>query len=266
MKAVRLDVYLTERGIVKSRERAKELIKAGQVLIDGKAVTKPAYETGESSEIKIIGEQLRYVGRGGLKLEKAVSEFGIDLNGRICIDIGASTGGFTDCMLQNGAAYVYAVDVGHGQLDEKLAADGRVLNMEGTNIKKLSAEDFPKRPDFISADVSFVSLKQILPKIRELLPESGEAAVLIKPQFEAGRANIGKNGIVKDRKVHERVLEDIITFCFSVGLIPEKITHSPISGSDGNIEYLAYLKVGTQALQHDFDFKKIVSSAFDEFK
>lgn len=267
VKTLRLDVYLTEKGLVKSRECAKELIKAGQVLVDGKAVTKPACETGESPEIKIIGEQLRYVGRGGLKLEKAVSEFGIDLNGRVCIDIGASTGGFTDCMLQNGAAYVYAVDVGHGQLDEKLAADGRVLNMEGTNIKNLSAEEFPKRPDFISADVSFVSLKQILPKIRELLPENGEAAVLIKPQFEAGRANIGKNGIVKDRKVHERVLEDIISFCFSAGLVPEKVIHSPISGGDGNIEYLAYLKAsGVQAVQHDFDFKKIVSSAFDAIK
>ena len=266
VKAVRLDVYLTEMGLVKSRERAKELIKSGQVLVDGRAVTKPAFETGESSDIKIIGEQLRYVGRGGLKLEKAVSEFCIDLNGRVCIDIGASTGGFTDCMLQNGAAYVYAVDVGHGQLDEKLAADSRVLNMEGTNIKNLSAEDFPKLPDFISADVSFVSLKQILSKIRELLPENGEAAVLIKPQFEAGRANIGKNGIVKDRKVHERVLKDIISFCFSVGLSAEKVTHSPISGGDGNIEYLAYLKVGTQTVQNNFDFKKIVSSAFDEIK
>lgn len=264
---MRLDVYLTEMGLVKSRERAKELIKAGQVLVDGNSVTKPAYEVTENAEVKIIGEQLRYVGRGGLKLEKAVSEFGIDLNGRVCIDIGASTGGFTDCMLQNGAAYVYAVDVGHSQLDEKLAADGRVLNMEGTNIKNLSAEDFPKRPDFISADVSFVSLKQILPKIKELLPENGEAAVLIKPQFEAGRANIGKNGIVKDRKVHERVLEDIIAFCFSVGLVPEKVTHSPISGGDGNIEYLAYLKSsGVQAVQNNFNFKKIVSSAFDEFK
>ena len=266
MKAVRLDVYLTERGLVKSRERAKELIKAGQVLADGKTVTKAAHDVGESSEIKIIGEQLKYVGRGGLKLEKAIEEFGIVLNGRVCIDIGASTGGFTDCMLQNGAAYVYAVDVGHGQLDEKLLTDGRVLNMEGTNIKNLSAEDFPKRPDFISADVSFVSLKQILPKIREFFPENGEAAVLIKPQFEAGRANIGKNGIVKDRKVHESILKDIISFCFSAGLVPEKITHSPISGGDGNIEYLAYLKVGTESVPHDFDFKKIVSSAFDSFK
>lgn len=263
---MRLDAYLTEKGLAKSRERAKELIKAGQVLVDGMAVCKPAYNVSEDSEVKIVGGQLKYVGRGGLKLEKAITEFGIYLNGRVCIDIGASTGGFTDCMLQNGAAYVYAVDVGHGQLDESLAADGKVLNMEGTNIKNLSAADFPKRPDFISADVSFVSLKQILPKIKELLPEKGEAAVLIKPQFEAGRANIGKNGIVKDRKVHERVLEDIVSFCFDLGLVPEKVTHSPISGGDGNIEYLAYLKAGTRTVPHDFDYKKIVLSAFDEHK
>lgn len=264
---MRLDAYLTEKRLVKSRERAKELIKAGQVIVDGKAVIKPSYETGESPEIKIIGEQLKYVGRGGLKLEKALSEFAVNLNGRVCIDIGASTGGFTDCMLQNGAAYVYAVDVGHGQLDESLAADGRVLNMEGTNIKNLSAADFPKRPDFISADVSFVSLKQILPRIKELLPENGEAAVLIKPQFEAGKANIGKNGIVRDKKVHERVLEDIVSSCFDLGLVPEKITHSPIAGGDGNIEYLAYLKKGgVQTVPRDFDYKKIVLSAFNECK
>ncbi|MCM1327810.1 MAG: TlyA family RNA methyltransferase [Ruminococcus sp.] len=264
VKSVRLDVFLAERGLAKSRERAKELIKAGHVFVDGRAVTKPAYEVGESSEVKIVGGQLKYVGRGGLKLEKAIAEFGIELEGRVCADIGASAGGFTDCMLQNGAAYVYAVDVGHGQLDESLAADGRVLNMEGTNIKDLSAGDFPKRPDFISADVSFVSLKKILPKIREILPEGGESAVLIKPQFEAGRAAIGKGGIVKDRKVHERVLEDIAAFCLSEGLPVVGLDYSPISGGDGNIEYLAYLKIG--GVQGDFDFKKIVSSAFDELK
>lgn len=267
VKTVRLDVYLTENGFAKSRERSKELIKAGQVLVDGKTVTKPAHEAEENAVIKIIGEQLKYVGRGGLKLEKAIIEFGICLAGRVCIDIGASTGGFTDCMLQNGAEYVYAVDVGHGQLDEKLINDSRVLNMEGMNIKNLSAEDFPKRPNFISADVSFVSLKQILPKIKELLPKNGEAAVLIKPQFEAGRAAIGKNGIVKDRKIHKCVLKDIISFCFSVGLSANNITYSPISGGDGNIEYLVYLKLNElQNIQHDFDFKKIVSSAFDELK
>lgn len=263
---MRLDAYLTANGFAKSRERSKELIKAGQVAVNGITVTKSSYEVVEASCIEITGNRLKYVGRGGLKLEKAIAEFGISLSGRVCIDVGASTGGFTDCMLQNGAVYVYAVDVGHGQLDERLAADSRVHNIEGTNIKDLSYEDFPKRPDFISADVSFVSIKQILPKIKELLPESGEAAVLIKPQFEAGRAAVGKRGIVKDRKVHERVLEDIISFCFGLGLAVMKVIHSPISGGSGNIEYLAYIKAYFTDTPREFDCKKIVSSAFDELK
>ncbi|MBP1560505.1 MAG: TlyA family RNA methyltransferase [Oscillospiraceae bacterium] len=258
---MRLDIYLAEKGLAKSRERAKELIKASQVTVNGKAASKPALEVSEGDEVKIIGEQLKYVGRGGLKLEKAIEHFGISLTGRVCIDIGASTGGFTDCMLQNGAAYVYAVDVGHDQLDGKLAEDSRVANMERTNIKDLSREDFPKAPDFISADVSFVSLTQIIPKIKEFLPEGGEAAVLIKPQFEAGRSAVGKNGIVKDRKVHERVLEDMVSFCFSRGLSVAALTFSPISGGDGNIEYLAHLKNTAESFR-SFDCKKIVSEAF----
>ncbi|MDE7303340.1 MAG: TlyA family RNA methyltransferase, partial [Oscillospiraceae bacterium] len=185
---MRLDQYITENGLAKSRTAAKELIQAGRVTVDGKTVSKPSFDAGSGCSVSIVGEQLRYVGRGGLKLEKALDVFGISLAERVCIDVGASTGGFTDCMLQNGAAYVYAVDVGHGQLDGKLINDGRVLNMEKTNILELSAEDFPKSPTFISADVSFVSLKRILPKLMELLPENGEAAVLIKPQFEAGKA------------------------------------------------------------------------------
>lgn len=266
MKAVRLDVYLTEKGLVKSRSRAKELIAGGQATVDGKTVRKPAFEVSENSAVEIVGEQLKYVGRGGLKLEKAVSAFGIELAGRVCIDVGASTGGFTDCMLQSGAAFVYAVDVGHGQLDERLAEDARVKNMEGVNILELSREDFPKSPDFISADVSFVSLKKILPTLAELLPENGEAAVLIKPQFEAGRADVGKNGIVKDRRVHRRVLEEIIAFCVTAGLCAEKLVHSPVSGGDGNIEYLAYLKKAGSGITSDFDFKKVVDAAFDDIK
>ena len=164
---MRLDVYLAESGLVKSRAAAKELIRSGQITADGKIVSKPSFDVDDSSDVKIIGEQLRYVGRGGLKLEKAITEFGLELEGLVCIDIGASTGGFTDCMLQNGAAYVYAVDVGRGQLDGKLINDERVLNMEKTNIMELSPEDFPKDPSFISADVSFVSLKHILPKIKD---------------------------------------------------------------------------------------------------
>lgn len=261
---MRIDLYLTEKGLVKSRERAKELIKSGQIIVNGAIVTKPSFDVSDESNIEITGEQLKYVGRGGLKLEKAVNEFGINLNGRVCIDIGASTGGFTDCMLQNGAAYVYAVDVGHDQLDEKLKKDMRVNNMERNNIRNLTSESFLKNPSFISADVSFVSLTQILPKISELLTPEGEAVVLIKPQFEAGKSAIGKNGIVKDKKVHVKVLEDIISFCFSQKLEMVNLVHSPISGGDGNIEYLAHLKIGNGSRL--FDCRKIVSAAFDELK
>lgn len=265
--ALRLDVYLAESGLVKSRAAAKELIRSGQITVDGKTAVKPSLDVNGGSEVKIIGEQLRYVGRGGLKLEKAIAEFGLELVGLVCIDIGASTGGFTDCMLQNGAAYVYAVDVGRGQLDGRLINDGRVLNMEKTNILELSAEDFPQSPSFISADVSFVSLKRILPKIKELLPENGCAAVLIKPQFEAGKSNVGKNGIVKNKKVHADVLEDIVSFCFSLGLEVTGLTYSPItggSGADGNIEYLACVKHGSS--RREYDFGAVVRNAFDELK
>lgn len=261
---MRIDIFLAENGYVKSRERAKTLIKAGQVSVNGYIISKPSYEVQDDVQIKITGEQLKYVGRGGLKLEKAISVFSIDVQDKVCIDIGASTGGFTDCMLQNGAAYVYAVDVGHGQLDESLINDKRVLNMERTNIRDLSIADFMPFPTFISTDVSFVSLKQILPKIKELLPDNGEAAVLIKPQFEAGKSAIGKNGIVKDRKVHERVLADIVSFCFSLNLDVINIIHSPISGGDGNIEYLAHIKNGNA--RRIFDYKTIVSTAFAELK
>ena len=265
---MRLDLYLSESGFVRSRQRAKELIKAGQVIVDGKVIEKPAAEVDENSDIKIEGEQLIYVGRGGLKLEKAVKEFGVSLQKRICIDIGASTGGFTDCMLRSGAAYVYAVDVGHGQLDDSLKGDERVLNMEGSNILDMTLESFPEMPDFISADVSFVSLKKIIPKIYELLPENGEAVVLIKPQFEAGRSDIGKGGIVKDRKVHERVLREVVSFAVSEGFETAGLTYSPVSGGDGNIEYLLYMKkCGMNTDRHtDFDYKEKVSEAFDALK
>lgn len=261
---MRIDIYLSENGYVKSRERAKQLVKAGQVLVNGIVISKPSYDVAENAVIEITGEQLKYVGRGGLKLEKAISSFDIKLNERVCIDIGASTGGFTDCMLQNGAIYVYAVDVGHDQLDETLVNNVSVRNMERTNIRDLTKKDFERNPDFIATDVSFVSLKQILPKIKELLPENGEAVVLIKPQFEAGKSAIGKNGIVKDRKVHEKVLADVISFCFSQQLEVKDLVHSPISGGDGNIEYLAHIINGTANCV--FDYKKIVSTAFDELK
>ena len=261
---MRLDVYLAGNGMVKSRQRAKELITNGQVSVNGRIIEKPSFETYGNEEVSIEGEQLLYVGRGGLKLEKAVSEFGIDFKGKICIDIGASTGGFTDCMLRNGASFVYAVDVGHGQLDEILKNDPRVMNMEGTNILDLSYKDFSEMPDRISADVSFVSLKKIIPKIKQLLSENGESVVLIKPQFEAGRSAIGKGGIVKDKKVHENVIEDVLGFASSEGLAAVGLTFSPICGGDGNIEYLAYLKNSGSCCR--IDCKKIVSDAFAALK
>lgn len=261
---MRIDLYLVEKGLVKSRERAKELIKSGKIIADGKVISKPSVDVNDGVNIEITGEQLKYVGRGGLKLEKALTEFNIDLSNRICIDIGASTGGFTDCMLQNGAAYVYAVDVGHDQLDTRLKNDMRVCNMERNNIKNMTADNFPLNPSFISTDVSFVSLTQIIPKIKELLPTYGEAIVLVKPQFEAGKSSIGKNGIVKDPKVHIKVIENIILFCSSLNIKAVGLTFSPISGGDGNIEYLLHLKHGSET--NDFNIKELVSIAFSKLK
>lgn len=238
---MRLDAYLVENGIVKSRERAKEHIKKGEVSVNGKPAEKPSYDVSANDKVELTGEVLKYVGRGGLKLEKAVEYFGLELDGKVCMDIGASTGGFTDCMLKNGAALVYAVDVGHDQLDESLKKDDRVVNMERTNINDVDISLLEPLPSFISADVSFVSLKNVIPKISELFGEASEGVLLIKPQFEAGRSAIGKNGIVKDRKVHTAVLKDITAFLAENKLYVRDMTYSPVSGGDGNIEYLAYI-------------------------
>lgn len=258
---MRIDCYLVENRIVKSRERAKEHIKNGDVFINGKAVVKPSAEVAESDSVDFKGSVLKYVGRGGLKLEKAVEVFGIDLNGRCCMDIGASTGGFTDCMLQNGAEFVYAVDVGHDQLDEKLAADSRVCNMEKTNFTELFPENFEPYPNFFSVDVSFVSLKKIIPKLSEFMNDGSSSAVLIKPQFEAGKADIGKNGIVKDKKVHLRVLNELAAYFMQNGLAVKSLDFSPICGGDGNIEYLAYV-VRNDGKSYAIDIKKVIDEAF----
>lgn len=256
---MRLDLYMVSSGLAKSRGRAKEYILNGQVFSNGIMCRKPSENV--TGDIELRGETLKYVGRGGLKLEKALLQFRIKLKDKICLDIGASTGGFTDCMLQNGAELVYAVDVGHGQLDDKLINDSRVINMEGTNITALNADSLGKRPDFISADVSFVSLKHILPKISELLVQGGEAVILIKPQFEAGKTFIGKNGVVKDAKVHIRVIKEIIAFCISVGLEATELDYSPICGGNGNIEYLAHIvRIGEKASETDAE--KTVKAAF----
>ena len=256
----RLDSELVARGIARSRERAKEMIAAGNVTVNGMTAKKASDNVNENDDIRSC-EQEKYVGRGALKLEKAAEEFGLDLTGKVCLDIGASTGGFTDLMLKKGASHVFAVDVGHGQLAEALCRDERVTNMEGTDIRNITAEDIGGQVDFICVDVSFISLTKILPKVHELLKDGASASVLIKPQFEAGKHDIGKRGIVKDRKVHIRVLGEIDSFASSIGFICEKYTFSPVKGGSGNIEYLVKLckKSGTPVMH---DFKALVESAF----
>ena len=257
---MRLDVYLADKKMVKSREKAHELIINGGVEKNGRICLKPSAQVTDEDIVKIVGELPRYVGRGGEKLAKALKVFGISVEDKKCVDIGASTGGFTDCLLQNKAASVYAVDVGHGQLDDALKNDPRVIDMEGTDIRTLTADTFGGCADFVCCDVSFISLSHIFPIISDIMSENGCAAVLVKPQFECGRADIGKNGIVRSHKVHERVLMEIICSAGSNGLGVYSLDHSPICGGDGNIEYLAYIKHGMA--QCAFEVGNIVDSAF----
>jgi len=266
---IRLDLLLVQKNIVTSREKAKEFIKAGKVLIDGKACFKPSQTFNEEADIKFIGETLKYVGRGGLKLEKAIETFGISINEKICADIGASTGGFTDCMLQNGAKIVYAVDVGHDQLVEKLKNDERVINLEGINARYITKDEIPQKLDFISVDVSFISLRLVLPQLKEFLNENGEIIALIKPQFEAGKTEVGKNGVVKSEKSHIVVINNLIEFFEINNLQIHGITFSPIQGPEGNIEYLVYLKNNVEnqiSFLSDFDTKKFVIETFNALK
>ncbi len=241
---MRLDVYLAANG-AKSREAARTLIKKGLVRVNGEVVTKPAYDTDGSGVV--FDDDLRYVSRGGLKLERAIEEFGIDLAGLTCLDIGASTGGFTDCMLQHGAGYVYAVDVGHGQLDASLASDERVCSMEGTNLRDLTRDMFARPIDMIGTDVSFISLRFCLPVAAQLLDAGKTAVMLVKPQFECGRENLGKNGIVRDASVGRRVLEEICAFAEQTGFSVIGTAVSPVKGggkgnTEGNTEYLMYIR------------------------
>ena len=238
----RLDILVTERGLVESREKAKTLIMAGQVYVDGQKADKPGDTFSEDAAVEVRGKGLPYVSRGGLKLEKAMREFGLQLQGRTCMDIGASTGGFTDCMLQNGAQRVYSVDVGYGQLAWSLRTDPRVVNLERTNARYLTREQVPEEIGFFSVDVSFISLTLILPAVRPLLAEHGQAVCLIKPQFEAGREKVGKKGVVRDKAVHEEVIEKIRSFALENGFSVLGLTFSPVKGPEGNIEYLIYLE------------------------
>ncbi|MBR4723218.1 MAG: TlyA family RNA methyltransferase, partial [Clostridia bacterium] len=232
---LRLDVLLVEKGLCESREKAKALIMAGQVYVDGQKCDKAGDTVDASKMPEIRGETLKYVSRGGLKLEKALNTFPIDLNEKICMDIGASTGGFTDCMLQNGAKKVFAVDVGYGQFSWKLRNDARVVNMERTNIRYVTAKDIGIPIDFASIDVSFISLKLVLPVLYELLTPCGEAVALIKPQFEAGRGQVGKKGVVRDINVHLSVVENILSFAQNTGFSVYGLSYSPIKGPEGNI-------------------------------
>lgn len=238
----RLDVLLTERGFFESREKAKAVIMSGCVYVNNQKADKAGASFDESAAVEVRDNRMRYVSRGGYKLEKAMEVFPISLEGKITMDIGASTGGFTDCMLQNGASKVYAVDVGYGQLAWKLRNDPRVVNLERTNMRYVTHEQVPEEIDFFSVDVAFISLKLILPAARGVCAGNGEGVCLIKPQFEAGRENVGKNGVVRDRKVHISVVDDIVGFCLENGFSVLGLDYSPIKGPQGNIEYLLYIR------------------------
>lgn len=257
----RLDVLLVQRGLAPSREKAKVMIMEGNVFVAGQREDKAGTSFDEKVEIEVRGNTLKYVSRGGLKLEKAMANFGISLDGKICMDIGASTGGFTDCMLQNGAKKVYSVDVGYGQFAWKLRQDERVVCMEKTNIRYVTPEDIEDVLDFASVDVSFISLTKVLPAVKELLTEHGEMVCLIKPQFEAGKEKVGKKGVVRDPKVHEEVIEKVISFAQEIGFGVKNLEFSPIKGPEGNIEYLVYIQKGMESQEEPVDVKAVVAKA-----
>ncbi len=245
---VRLDIALVEQGFSESREKAKALIMAGIVFVNNQKSDKPGNTVKPDDIIEVRGETLKYVSRGGLKLEKAVAAFSLKLNDFICADIGASTGGFTDCMLQNGASKVYAIDVGYGQLAWKLRTDERVVNLERTNFRYVTQNEVPELLDFASVDVSFISLSHILPVMRTLLKDGGTAVCLIKPQFEAGKENVGKKGVVREKSVHISVIMKIIDLTLENKFSLLGLDFSPVKGPEGNIEYLCYIKKSEQPL------------------
>ncbi|WP_270853304.1 TlyA family RNA methyltransferase [Roseburia hominis] len=261
----RLDVLLVNRGLAPSREKAKTMIMEGNVFVENQREDKAGATFDTEAEITVKGNTLKYVSRGGLKLEKAMTHFGITLKGKVCMDIGASTGGFTDCMLQNGAVKVYSVDVGYGQFAWKLRQDPRVVCMEKTNIRYVTPADIDDVLDFASVDVSFISLTKVLIPARELLRDGGEMVCLIKPQFEAGREKVGKKGVVRDKAVHEEVVERIIEFASQNGFFVKNLEYSPIKGPEGNIEYLVYIrKDETGGVDAAVDIKAVVDAAHGE--
>ncbi|MGN0499964.1 MAG: TlyA family RNA methyltransferase [Ruminococcus sp.] len=261
----RLDILVYEKGFTDSREKAKAVIMAGQVYVDNQKADKCGQSYEENCKIEVRGAALKYVSRGGLKLEKAINNFDFDLNGKITMDIGASTGGFTDCMLQNGAKKVYSIDVGYGQLAWKLRNDERVVNLERTNMRKVTREQVPDEIDFFSVDVSFISLKLILPVARQLMAQNAQAVCLIKPQFEAGREKVGKKGVVRDPSVHIEVVRDIYNFCLENGFDVLNLDYSPIKGPEGNIEYLIHLRKSDEPKSYtDITPEELVKSSHSQ--
>ena len=247
----RLDVLLVQQGLANSRELAKAYIMAGNVYVDGQKEDKAGTKVAVTAKLEVKGNQMKYVSRGGYKLEKAMDVFGIRLDGKICLDIGASTGGFTDCMLQNGASKVYAIDVGYGQFAWKLRNDERVVCLEKTNVRYVTHEQVPDEGDFASIDVSFISLTKVLPAVLGVLGEKGQLVCLIKPQFEAGREKVGKKGVVRDSSVHRKVIEMIVEYVRTQSLGILGLDFSPIKGPEGNIEYLIYLDKSRSGMHED---------------
>ena len=260
MAKVRLDVLLVEKGLAASREKAKTMIMEGNVFINNNREDKPGSTFPEDVEIEIHGKTLQYVSRGGLKLEKAINHFDMSVQDAVCMDIGASTGGFTDCMLQNGAKKVYAVDVGYGQFAWKLRQDERVVCMEKTNIRYVTPDDIGELLDFASCDVSFISLTKVLPVAKELLRDGGEMVCLIKPQFEAGKEKVGKKGVVREKSVHEEVITNVLSFASAIGFQIRNLEYSPIRGPEGNIEYLVHLRKSEEE-NAEYNIKEVVDAA-----
>lgn len=244
MKKIRLDQFVFDLGLAESRERAKTTVMSGLVFVNGQRADKPGMQVSPDVNVEVKGTALPYVSRGGLKLEKALKVFPIDVNGKVCIDCGASTGGFTDVLLKNGAAKVYSVDVGYGQLAWSLRNDERVVNMERTNIRYISSEQIPEPLDICVMDLSFISVKLVLPAVCALLKNDAQLVCLIKPQFEAGREEVGKKGVVRDKAVHLSVIESVLSFAPTVGMTVMGLDFSPIKGPEGNREYLCYMKKG----------------------
>lgn len=257
----RLDTLVVQRGLVESRERAKQLILAGEVVVSGSARVKPGQLISSEAEI-VVKQPPRYVSRGGLKLEKALQVFQVDVRGRVAIDVGASTGGFTDCLLQHGAKFVYAVDVGHGQLAWKIRQDPRVCVIEGTNIRTIGVNRFKPPVKIGVVDVSFISLQKVLPIVTQIVDPTGDVLALVKPQFEAGREHVGKGGVVREVKVHVQVLRDLLQFIHGLNQFVMGISYSPIRGPAGNIEYLIWFKVGTEG--NSMDWEKRASQVVQE--